>query len=156
MPLQQTYETPKYSFWHEYDLTGACNLKTQKDFIQCVQNNIHYNAINQKTYELLSHINLLKFMVYDIRLDLTLNIRKRDLFQLLFTLLLWKPLILTTLLVSSFILTSSSFTFGFGASVFCDLFSFYLHVDSHTAYFDGEVEAIHLDPQQLSVNLSPS
>ncbi|GFT39346.1 uncharacterized protein TNCV_2422551 [Trichonephila clavipes] len=31
-----------------------------------------------KDYELLSHINPLEFMVLDIRLDLTLNVRKKD------------------------------------------------------------------------------
>ncbi|GFX45267.1 transposable element Tcb2 transposase [Trichonephila clavipes] len=41
-----------------------------------------------------------------------------------------------------------------GAGVFCDLFSFYLHVDSHTTHYDGEIEAIHLALHQLSARLS--
>ncbi|GFX85573.1 probable RNA-directed DNA polymerase from transposon X-element [Trichonephila clavipes] len=47
---------PNNSFWRDYDSDGGRNLKTQKGFIQCV----HYATL-------------------DIRLDLVLNVRKRDL-----------------------------------------------------------------------------
>ncbi|GFR26731.1 hypothetical protein TNCT_535911 [Trichonephila clavata] len=55
------------------------NLKTQKGFLQCVREIAHYNVINDKDYELLSHINPLEFMVLDVRLDLTLKVRKNNL-----------------------------------------------------------------------------
>ncbi|GFV92757.1 uncharacterized protein TNCV_1376071 [Trichonephila clavipes] len=43
---------------------------------------------------------------------------------------------------------------GAGAGGFCDLFSFYSHVGSHTTHCDGEIEAIHLALHQLSDHLS--
>ncbi|GFS66232.1 RNase H domain-containing protein [Trichonephila clavipes] len=39
-----------------------------------------------------------------------------------------------------------------GAGVFCDLFSCYFHVDSHTNHYDGEIEAIHFGIHQLSAH----
>ncbi|GFR13969.1 hypothetical protein TNCT_723381 [Trichonephila clavata] len=66
---------------------------------------------------------------------------------------LWKLLIPVIPLMSSFISTQR-FPFGFpqdaGVGVFCDLFSFYLHVGSHATHYDVEIEALH----QLSVRLS--
>ncbi|GFQ98990.1 hypothetical protein TNCT_473601 [Trichonephila clavata] len=66
-------------FGNEGVKEGTCNLKTQKDFLQCDQEITQYNAINDRDYELLSHTNPLEIMVLDIRLDLTLNVRKNDL-----------------------------------------------------------------------------
>ncbi|GFX45006.1 hypothetical protein TNCV_3430551 [Trichonephila clavipes] len=43
---------------------------------------------------------------------------------------------------------------GAGARVFCDLYSFYSHVGSHTTHYDGEIEAIHLALHQFSARLS--
>ncbi|GFT97467.1 integrase catalytic domain-containing protein [Trichonephila clavipes] len=50
------------------------------------------------------------------------------------------------LLADGFILDISQ---GAGASIFCDLFSFYLHIKSHKTHFDGEVGAL----LQLSARL---
>ncbi|GFX29718.1 uncharacterized protein TNCV_2750521 [Trichonephila clavipes] len=53
--------------------------KHSKDSLNCIQEIAQYNAINDKDYELLSHINPLEFIALDIKLDLTLNVRKNDL-----------------------------------------------------------------------------
>ncbi|GFU74916.1 hypothetical protein TNCV_2333461 [Trichonephila clavipes] len=65
---------PNNSFWRDYDSDGGRNLKTQKGFIQCVRENIQYKVINDVPFELLPFANPL-----DIRLNLVLNVRKRDL-----------------------------------------------------------------------------
>ncbi|GFU72931.1 uncharacterized protein LOC103524116 [Trichonephila clavipes] len=72
---------PNNSFcvWRDYDSDGRRNLKTQKGFIQCVRENIQYNVSNDVPFELLSFANPLDYAILDIRLDLVLNVRKRDL-----------------------------------------------------------------------------
>ncbi|GFT11389.1 uncharacterized protein LOC103524116 [Trichonephila clavipes] len=70
---------PNNSFWRDYDSDGGRNLKTQKGFIQCVRENIQYKVINDVPFELLSFANPLGYAILDIRLDLVLNVRKRDL-----------------------------------------------------------------------------
>ncbi|GFX69002.1 hypothetical protein TNCV_683611 [Trichonephila clavipes] len=71
---------PNNSFWRDYDSDGGRNLKTQKGFIQCVRENIQYKVINDVPFELLSFANPLSTtQLFDIRLDLVLNVRKRDL-----------------------------------------------------------------------------
>ncbi|GFX65144.1 probable RNA-directed DNA polymerase from transposon X-element [Trichonephila clavipes] len=70
---------PNNSFWRDYDSDGGHNLKTQKGFIQCVRKNIQYKVINDVPFELLSFANPLDYATLDIRLDLVLNVRKRDL-----------------------------------------------------------------------------
>ncbi|GFT89668.1 uncharacterized protein TNCV_3137571 [Trichonephila clavipes] len=70
---------PNNSFWRDYDSDGGRNLKTQKGFIQCVRENIQYKVINDVPFELLSFANPLDYAILDIRLDLVLNVRKRDL-----------------------------------------------------------------------------
>ncbi|GFQ80223.1 hypothetical protein TNCT_469521 [Trichonephila clavata] len=46
------------------------------------------------------------------------------------------------------------FTQAAVVGVFCDLSSFYLHVDSHNSHYDGEIEAIHLTLHHLSAHFS--
>ncbi|GFV14817.1 uncharacterized protein TNCV_4413411 [Trichonephila clavipes] len=70
---------PNNSFWRNYDSDGGRNLKTQKGFIQCVRENIQYKVINDVPFELLYFANPLDYAILDIRLDLVLNVRKRDL-----------------------------------------------------------------------------
>ncbi|GFX27099.1 uncharacterized protein TNCV_440051 [Trichonephila clavipes] len=70
---------PNNSFWRDYDSDGGRNLNTQKGFIQCVRENIQYKVINDVPFELLSFANPLDYATLDIRLDLVLNVRKRDL-----------------------------------------------------------------------------
>ncbi|GFT67282.1 DDE_3 domain-containing protein [Trichonephila clavipes] len=70
---------PNNSFWRDYDSDGGRDLKTQKGFIQCVRENIQYKVINDVPFELLSFANPLDYATLDIRLDLVLNVRKRDL-----------------------------------------------------------------------------
>ncbi|GFW50830.1 uncharacterized protein TNCV_3591121 [Trichonephila clavipes] len=70
---------PNNSFWRDYDSDGGRNLKTQKGFIQCVRENIQYKVINHVPFELLSFANPLDYAILDVRLDLVLNVRKRDL-----------------------------------------------------------------------------
>ncbi|GFX45400.1 uncharacterized protein LOC103524116 [Trichonephila clavipes] len=70
---------PNNSFWRDYDSDGGRNLNTQKGFIQCVRENIQYKVINDVPFELLSFANPLDYAILDIRLDLVLNVRKRDL-----------------------------------------------------------------------------
>ncbi|GFT22943.1 uncharacterized protein LOC103524116 [Trichonephila clavipes] len=127
---------PNNSFWRDYDSDGGRNLKTQKDFIQCVRENIQYKVINDVPFELLSFANPLDYAILDIRLDLVLNVRKRDL----------SPYTDGSLL---------DFAQGAGIGVFSHLFSFYLHAGPLTTHFDGEVEAIHIALQQLAVRLPP-
>ncbi|GFV26344.1 uncharacterized protein LOC103524116 [Trichonephila clavipes] len=69
---------PNNSFWRDYDSDGGRNLKTQKGFIQCVRENIQYKVINDVPFELLYFANPLDYAILDIRLDLVLNVRKRD------------------------------------------------------------------------------
>ncbi|GFU40276.1 uncharacterized protein LOC103524116 [Trichonephila clavipes] len=193
---------PNNSFWRNYDSDGGRNLKTQKGFIQCVRENIQYKVINDVPFELLSFANPLDYAILDIRLDLVLNVRKRDL----------SPTALHAIALETIntrfppeewlhIYTDGSlldFAQGAGIGVFSHLFSFYLnagplttHFDAldrfnvhrcptrrvfsgtglepvtkqttvrylyHSAtaaYFDGEVEAIHIALQQLAVRLPP-
>ncbi|GFT48729.1 uncharacterized protein LOC103524116 [Trichonephila clavipes] len=150
---------PNNSFWRYYDSDGGRNLKTQKGFIQCVRENIQYKVINDVPFELLSFSNPLDYAILDIRLDLVLNVRKRDL----------SPTVLHAIALETIntrfppeewlhIYTDGSlldFSQGAGIGVFSHLFSFYLHTGPLTTHFDGEVEAIHIALQQLAVRLPP-
>ncbi|GFW51810.1 uncharacterized protein LOC103524116 [Trichonephila clavipes] len=150
--------TPKNSFWRDYDSDGGRNLKTQKGFIQCVRENIQYKVINDVPFELLSFANPLDYAILDIRLDLVLNVRKRD----------PSPTALHAIALETIntrfppeewlhIYTDGSlldFAQGAGIGVFSHLF-FYLHAGPLTTHFDGEVEAIHIALQQLAVRLPP-
>ncbi|GFV27320.1 uncharacterized protein TNCV_3795151 [Trichonephila clavipes] len=150
---------PNNSFWRDYDSDGGRNLKTQKGFIQCVRENIQYKVINDVPFELLSFANPLDYAILDIRLDLVLNVRKRDL----------SPTALHAIALETIntrfppeewlhIYTDGSlldFAQGAGIGVFSHLFSFYLHAGPLTTHFDGEVEAIHIALQQLAVRLPP-
>ncbi|GFX16729.1 uncharacterized protein LOC103524116 [Trichonephila clavipes] len=130
---------PNNSFWRDYDSDGG--------------------LINDVPFELLSFANPLDYAILDIRLDLVLNVRKRDL----------SPTALHAIALESIntrfppeewlhIYTDGSlldFAQGTGISVFSHLFSFYLHAGPLTTHFDGEVEAIHIALQQLAVRLPP-
>ncbi|GFW01034.1 uncharacterized protein LOC103524116 [Trichonephila clavipes] len=110
-------------------------------------------------FELLSFANPLDYAILDIRLDLVLNVRKRDL----------SPTALHAIALETIntrfppeewlhIYTDGSlldFAQGAGIGVFSHLFSFYLHAGPLTTHFDGEVEAIHITLQQLAVRLPP-
>ncbi|GFT98621.1 transposable element Tcb2 transposase [Trichonephila clavipes] len=149
---------PNNSFWRDYDSDGGRNLKTQKGFIQCVRENIQYKVINDVPFELLSFANPLDHAILDIRLDLVLNVRKRDL----------SPTALHAIALETIntrfpleewlhIYTDGSlldFAQGAGIGVFSHLF-FYLHAGPLTTHFDGEVEAIHIALQQLAARLPP-
>ncbi|GFQ75208.1 hypothetical protein TNCT_690451 [Trichonephila clavata] len=84
-----------------------------------------------------------------VRLDQTLNVRKNNFCP---TDLRAIGLESINTLMSGFISTQIDFTQG--AGVFCDIFSFYLHVGSHTTHHNGENQAIHLSVYQLSARLS--
>ncbi|GFV29784.1 uncharacterized protein LOC103524116 [Trichonephila clavipes] len=127
---------PNNSFWRDYDSDGGRNLKTQKGFIQCVHENIQYKVINDVPFELLSFANPLDYAILDIRLDLVLNVRKRDL----------SPTALHAIALE---------TINTRFPPEDHLFSFYLHAGPLTTHFDGEVEAIHIALQQLAVRLPP-
>ncbi|GFT61197.1 uncharacterized protein LOC103524116 [Trichonephila clavipes] len=127
---------PNNSFWRDYDSDGGRNLKTQKGFIQCVRENIQYKVINDVPFELLSFANPLDYAILDIRLDLVLNVRKRDL----------SPTALHAIALE---------TINTRFPPEDHLFSFYLHAGPLTTHFDGEVEAIHIALQQLAVHLPP-
>ncbi|GFW99929.1 hypothetical protein TNCV_3079261 [Trichonephila clavipes] len=59
---------------------GGRNLpRLKKGYIQCVRKNNQFKAINDVPFELLSFANPLDYAILDIRLDLVLNVRKRDL-----------------------------------------------------------------------------
>ncbi|GFX07850.1 uncharacterized protein LOC103524116 [Trichonephila clavipes] len=149
---------PNNSFWGDYDSDGGRNLKTQKGFIQCVRENIQYKVITDVPFELLSFANPLDYAILDIRLDLVLNMRKRDL----------SPTALHAISLETIntrfpseewlhIYTDDSlldFAKGAGIGVFSHLFS-YLHAGPLTTHSDGEVEAIHIELQQLAVRLPP-
>ncbi|GFV39478.1 uncharacterized protein LOC103524116 [Trichonephila clavipes] len=150
---------PNNSFWRDYDSDGGRNLKTQKGFIQSVSENIQYKVINDVPFELLSFANPLDYAILDIRLDLVLNVRKRD----------RSPTALHAIALETIntrfppeewlhIYTDGSlldFAQGAGIGVFSHFFSFYLHAGPLTTHFDGEVEAIHIALQQLAVRLPP-
>ncbi|GFX22913.1 uncharacterized protein TNCV_3911601 [Trichonephila clavipes] len=116
--------------------------KTQKGFIQCVRENIQYKVINDVPFEFLSFANPLDYATLDIRLDLDLNVRKRDL----------SPNALHAIALETInirfppeewlhIYTDGSlldFAQGAGIGVFSHLFSFYLHAGPLTTHFDGE------------------
>ncbi|GFV30127.1 uncharacterized protein LOC103524116 [Trichonephila clavipes] len=150
---------PNYSFWRDYDSDGGRKLKTQKGFIQCVRENIQYKVINDVHFELLSFPNPLDYAILDIRLDLVLNVRKRDL----------GPTALHAIALETIntrfppeewihIYTDGSlldFAQCAGIGVFSHLFFFYLHAGPLTTHFDGEVEAIHIALQQFAVRLPP-
>ncbi|GFV65579.1 uncharacterized protein LOC103524116 [Trichonephila clavipes] len=125
------------SFWWDYDSDGG--------------------LINDVPFELLSFANPLDYAILDIRFDLVLNVRKRDL----------SPTALHAIALETIntrfppeewlhIYTDGShldFAQGAGIGVFSHLFSFYLHAGPLTTHFDGEVEAIHIALQQLAVHL---
>ncbi|GFX99344.1 putative rna-directed dna polymerase from transposon bs [Trichonephila clavipes] len=127
----------------DYDSDGGRNLKTQKGCIQCVRENIQYKVINDVPFELLSFANPLDYAILDIRLDLVLNVRKRDL----------SPTALHAIALETIntrfpteewlhIYTDGSlldFSQGAGIGVFSHLFSFYLHAGPSTTHFDGQV-----------------
>ncbi|GFU67745.1 uncharacterized protein LOC103524116 [Trichonephila clavipes] len=150
---------PNNSFWRDYDSDGGRDLKTQKGFIQCVRENIQYKVINDVPFELLSFANPLDYAALNIRLDLVLNVRKRDL----------SPTALHAIALETIntrfppeewlhIYTDGSlldFAQGAGIGVFSHLF-FYLHASPLTTHFDGEVEAIHIALQQIAVRLPPN
>ncbi|GFX89626.1 RNase H domain-containing protein [Trichonephila clavipes] len=131
---------PNNSFWRDYDSDGGRNLKTQKGFIQCVRENIQYKVINDVPFELLSFANPLDYAILDIRLDLVLNVRKRDL----------SPTALHAIALETIntrfppekwlhIYTDGSlldFAQGAGIGVFSHLFSFYEHAGPLTTHFD--------------------
>ncbi|GFW22446.1 torsin-1B [Trichonephila clavipes] len=150
---------PNNSFWRDYDSDGGRNLKTQKGFIQCVRENIQYKVINDVPFELLSFANPLDYAILDIRLDLVLNVRKRDLSRTALHAIALET-INTRFPPEEWlhIYTDGSlldFAQGAGIGVFSHLFSFYLHAGPLTTHFDGEVEAIHIALQQLAVHLPP-
>ncbi|GFW53705.1 uncharacterized protein TNCV_1078061 [Trichonephila clavipes] len=132
---------PNNSFWRDYDSDGGRNLKTQKGFIQCVRENIQYKVINDVPFELLSFANPLDYAILDIRLDLVLNVRKRDL----------SPTALHAIALETIntrfppeewlhIYTDGpllDFAQGAGIGVFSHLFSFYLHAGPLTTHFDA-------------------
>ncbi|GFU75081.1 uncharacterized protein LOC103524116 [Trichonephila clavipes] len=132
---------PNNSFWRDYDSDGGRNLKTQKGFIQCVRENIQYKVINDVPFELLSFANPLDYAILDIRLDLVLNVRKRDL----------SPTALHAIALETIntrfppeewlhIYTDGSlldFAQGAGIGVFSHLFSFYLHAGPLRTHFDA-------------------
>ncbi|GFV40633.1 uncharacterized protein LOC103524116 [Trichonephila clavipes] len=154
-----TYYTPNNSFWRDYDSDGGRNLKIQKGFIQCVRENIQYKVINDVPFELLSFANPLDYAILDIRLDLVLNVRKRDLSPTAFHAIALET-INTRLPPEEWlhIYTDGShldFAQGAGIGVFSHLLSFYLHAGPLTTHFDGEVEAIHIALQQLADRLPP-
>ncbi|GFT95107.1 transposable element Tcb2 transposase [Trichonephila clavipes] len=112
-----------------------------KGFIQCVRENIQYKVINDVPFELLSFANPLDYAILDIRLDLVLNVRKRDL----------SPTALHAIALETIntrfppeewlhIYTDGSlldFAQGAGIGVFSHLFSFYLHAGPLTTHFDA-------------------
>ncbi|GFV37248.1 uncharacterized protein LOC103524116 [Trichonephila clavipes] len=130
---------PNNSFWRDYDSDGG--------------------LINDVPFILLSFANPLDYATLDIRLDLVLNVRKRDL----------SPTALHAIALETIntrfppeewlhIYTDGSlldFAQGAGIGVFSHLFSFYLHASPLTTHFDGEVEAIHIALQQLAVRVPP-
>ncbi|GFV15190.1 uncharacterized protein LOC103524116 [Trichonephila clavipes] len=134
------------SFWRDYDSDGGRNLKTQKGFIQCVRENIQYKVIYDVPFELLSFANSLDYAILDIRLDLVLNVRKRDL----------SPTALHAIALETIntrfpleewlhIYTDGSlldFAQGAGIGVFSHLFSFYLHAGPLTTHFDDSTSAL--------------
>ncbi|GFT90338.1 uncharacterized protein LOC103524116 [Trichonephila clavipes] len=129
------------SFWRDYDSDGGRNLKTQKGFIQCVRENIQYKFINDVPFELLYFAKPLDYAILDIRLDLVLNVRKRDL----------SPTALHAIALETIntrfppeewlhIYTDGSlldFAQGAGIGVFSHLFSFYLHAGPLATHFDA-------------------
>ncbi|GFW69048.1 hypothetical protein TNCV_2919461 [Trichonephila clavipes] len=137
---------PNNSFWRDYDSDGGRNLKTQKGFIQCVRENIQYKVINDVPFELLSFANPLDYAILDIRLDLVLNVRKRDL----------SPTALHAIALETIntrfppeewlhIYTEGSlldFAQGAGIGVFSHFFSFYLHAGPLTTQFDDSTSAL--------------
>ncbi|GFU61013.1 uncharacterized protein LOC103524116 [Trichonephila clavipes] len=155
--LKARLRLPNNSFWWDYDSDGGRNLRTQKGFIQCVLENIQHKVINDVPFDLLSFANPLDYTTLDIRMDLVLNVRKRDL----------SPTALHAIALETIntrfppeewlhIYTDGSllnFAQGAGIGVYSHLFSFYLHAGHLTTHFDGEVEAIHIALQQLAVRL---
>ncbi|GFV35192.1 uncharacterized protein LOC103524116 [Trichonephila clavipes] len=115
-------------------------------FNVCVRENIQYKVINDVPFELLSFANPLDYATLDIRLDLVLNVRKRDL----------SPSALHAIALETIntrfppeewlhIYTDGSlldFAQGAGIGVFSHLFSFYLHAGPLTTHFDDSTSAL--------------
>ncbi|GFY18805.1 putative RNA-directed DNA polymerase from transposon X-element [Trichonephila clavipes] len=114
--------------------------------ISASENNIQYKVINDVPFELLSFANPLDYAILDIRLDLVLNVRKRDL----------SPTALHAIALETIntrfppeewlhIYTDGSlldFALGAGIGVFSHLFSFYLHAGPLTTHFDDSTSAL--------------
>ncbi|GFV29293.1 probable RNA-directed DNA polymerase from transposon X-element [Trichonephila clavipes] len=127
--------------------------------ISASENNIQYKVINDVPFELLYFAIPLDYAILDIRLDLVLNVRKRDL----------SPTALHAIALETIntrfppeewlhIYTDGSlldFAQVAGIGVFSHLFFFYLYAGPLTTHFDGKVEAIHIALQQLAVRLPP-
>ncbi|GFY07860.1 transposable element Tcb2 transposase [Trichonephila clavipes] len=140
----KTYIQPFLNYCNEVLISASEN--TQKGFIQCVRENIQYKIINDVPFELLSFANPLDYAILDIRLDLVLNVRKRDL----------SPTALHAIALETIntrfppeewlhIYTDGSlldFAQGAGIGVFSHLFSFYLHAGPLTTHFDDSTSAL--------------
>ncbi|GFX31846.1 uncharacterized protein LOC103524116 [Trichonephila clavipes] len=114
--------------------------------LRYVRENIQYKVINDVPFELLSFDNPLDYAILDIRLDLVLNVRKRDL----------SPTALHAIALETIntrfppeewlhIYTDGSlldFAQGAGIGVFSHLFSFYLHAGPLTTHFDDSTSAL--------------
>ncbi|GFW26328.1 uncharacterized protein TNCV_4423751 [Trichonephila clavipes] len=109
--------------------------------IDLLDSQIIHSVINDVPFELLSFANPLDYAILDIRLDLVLNVRKRDL----------SPTALHAIALETIntrfppkewlhIYTDGSlldFAQGAGIGVFSHLFSFYLHAGPLTTHFDA-------------------
>ncbi|GFX95621.1 hypothetical protein TNCV_4885471 [Trichonephila clavipes] len=117
----------------------------------CVRENIQYKVINDVPFELLSFANPLDYAILDIRLDLVLNVRKRDLSPTALHAIALETINTRFHRRSDYIYTDGSLL-DFAqalALVFLSPLLLFTRRPFDNSHFDGEVEAIHIALRNL-------
>ncbi|XP_035213455.1 uncharacterized protein LOC118187361 [Stegodyphus dumicola] len=141
--------------WRNYDYNKQRNLKAQNGFLQCVSRLEQYNHLRILKTALLFLLNPLDYSFLDVRFDLEMKVDKKEM----------SPEQIRTIALETteqrflaeewiYVYTDGSLTDRIqeaGAGVYGKLFSFYIPVKDSSTHFDGELKAIHLALQQLSL-----
>ncbi|KFM58383.1 hypothetical protein X975_00014, partial [Stegodyphus mimosarum] len=149
---------PSNHHWKNYDYNKQRNLKTQNGFLQCVSRLEQYNYIRTLKPALLFLLNPLDYSFLDVWLDLEMKVDKKE----------RSPEQIRTISLETIeqcfpaeewihVYTDGFLTDriqGTGAGVFSKLFSFYIPVRAYSTHFDGELKAIHIALQKLSLRQS--
>ncbi|XP_035213545.1 uncharacterized protein LOC118187438 [Stegodyphus dumicola] len=156
--FQRLIRLPSNPHWRNYDYNKQRNLKTQNGFLLCVSRLEQYNHIRTLKPYCCLLLYPLDYSFFDVRLDLEMKVDKKEM----------SPEQLRTIAFETIkqrfpveewihVYTDGCLTDRIqvaGAGVFSKLFSFYIPVGGYSTHFDGELKAIHVALQQLSLRQS--